>query len=190
MPSDLADQFLCLADFEPAARDRLPHAVYEFVAGAAGDEITMRDNVVAFDRLRIRPRVLRDVSKIDTSITIFGDKLSHPILLAPTSFQRMSHPEGEVASARGAGEAGSIFTLGTSGTATIEECVATSSGADLVPAVLAERSKFQSRRCGPGRCRRCEGDLRNGRYANDRRSAKTNASRVQNSRHARYALFQ
>ena len=126
MPSDLTDQFLCLADFEPAARDRLPHAVYEYVAGAAGDEITMRDNVVAFDRLRIKPRVLRDVSKIDTSITVFGDKLSHPILLAPTSFQRMSHPEGEVASARGAGEAGAIFTLSTSGTATIEECVATS----------------------------------------------------------------
>ncbi|ESY12599.1 2-hydroxy-acid oxidase [Mesorhizobium sp. LNJC380A00] len=126
MPSDLANEFLCLADFEPAARDRLPHAVYEFIAGAAGDEITMRDNVGAFDLLRIRPRVLRDVSKIDTSITLFGERLSHPIFLAPTAFQRMSHPEGEVAAARGAGEAGAIFTLGTSGTATIEECVATS----------------------------------------------------------------
>jgi len=126
MRSDLADQFLCLADFEPAARHQLPHAVYEYVSGAAGDEITMRGNVAAFDRLRIRPRVLRDVSKIDTGITVFGDKLSHPILLAPTSFQRMSHPEGEVASARGAGEAGAIFTLSTSGTATIEECVSAS----------------------------------------------------------------
>lgn len=86
----------------------------------------MRDNVAAFDRHRIRPRVLRDVSKIDTSVTLFGDRLAHPILLAPTAFQRMSHPEGEVASARGAGEAGAIFTLSTSGTATIEECVAAS----------------------------------------------------------------
>jgi len=126
MSSDLADRFLCLADFEPAARNLLPHAVYEYVAASAGDEITMRDNVAAFDRHRIRPRVLRDVSKIDTSVTLFGDRLAHPILLAPTAFQRMSHPEGEVASARGAGEAGAIFTLSTSGTATIEECVAAS----------------------------------------------------------------
>ena len=87
------------------------------------------------------------------------------------------------------GEAGAIFTLSTRGQLPSRNAWR-KSGADLVPAVLAERSRFQSRRCRPGRCRRSEGDLRNDRYANARRSAKTNASRVQNSRHARYALFQ
>ena len=126
--SELAARFHCLADFEPAARERLPHAVYEFVAGAAGDELTLNDNKAAFDRLKLRPRVLRDVSTIATSVTLFGDTLVHPILLAPTSFQRMTHPEGEVATARGAGEARAIFVLSTTGTASIEECVAASAG--------------------------------------------------------------
>ena len=124
--SGLAARFHCLADFEPAACERLPHAVYEFVAGAAGDELTMSDNKAAFDRLKLRPRVLRDVSTIATSVTLFGDTLVHPILLAPTSFQRMTHPEGEVATARGAGEARAVFVLSTTGTASIEECVAAS----------------------------------------------------------------
>lgn len=126
MQSDLTDRFLCLADFEPVARERLPHAVYEFVAGAAGNEITMQDNVNAYDRLKLRPRVLRDVSKVDTGITLFGDRRPHPILLAPIAFQRMSHPDGEVATARGAGAAGAIFIHSTAGTATVEECAAAS----------------------------------------------------------------
>lgn len=123
---EIAARFRCLADFEPAARERMPHAVYEFVAGAAGDELTMADNKAAFDRLRLRPRVLRDMSSIATGVTLLGDTLPHPILLAPTSFQRMSHPEGEVATARGAGKVGAVFVLSTAGTATIEECVAAS----------------------------------------------------------------
>src|SRR5689334_18402797 len=97
MQPDFLDQFLCLADFEAVAQRRLPHAVFEYVAGGASEEITLHDNQAAFDRLRIRPRVLRSVSVIDTAITLFGHNLAHPILLAPTAFQRLSHPEGEVA---------------------------------------------------------------------------------------------
>ena len=123
---ELAARFRCLADLEPAARERMPNALFEFVAGAAGDELTMADNKAAFDRLRLRPRVLRDVASIDTGVPLFGDALPHPILLAPTSFQRMAHPEGEVATARGAGQAGAVFVLSTTGIATIEECVAAS----------------------------------------------------------------
>jgi 4-hydroxymandelate oxidase len=104
----------------------MPPAVFEYVAGAASDEITSHDNEAAFNRLRIRPRVLREVSTIDTGITLFGLNLAHPILLAPTAFQRMSHPEGEVATARGAGEAKAVFIHSTAGTASIEECVAAS----------------------------------------------------------------
>jgi 4-hydroxymandelate oxidase len=121
------DQILSLADFEAAAHPRLPHDVFEYVAGGASEEITLHENQAAFDRLRIRPRVLRDVSAIDTAITLFALNLAHPILLAPTAFQRLLHPEGEVATARGAGKAGAVFIHSTVGTATIEECVTASS---------------------------------------------------------------
>ena len=126
MASDPLTRILALADFEPAARECLPHAVYEYVASAAGDEVTYRENEEAFNRLKLRPRVLRDVAKLDTRVTLFGDTLAHPILLAPTAYQRMSHPEGEVATARGASAAGAVFILSTSGTASVEECVAAS----------------------------------------------------------------
>lgn len=124
MSSDLSTRFLALADFEPAARACLPHAVYEYIASAAGDEVTYRENEAAFDRIKLRPRVLRDVAKLDTRVTLFGETLAHPILLAPTAYQRMSHPEGEVATARGASAADAVFVLSTSGTASVEECVA------------------------------------------------------------------
>jgi 4-hydroxymandelate oxidase len=126
MSSDLTSRFVCLADFEPAAREMLPHAVYEFVAGAAGNEITMQDNAKAYDRIKLRPWVLRDVSTIDTSISLFGERHPHPILLAPMAYQGMVHPEGEIATARGAAAAGAVFILGTSANATIEECAAAS----------------------------------------------------------------
>jgi FMN-dependent dehydrogenase len=60
MPLDIETRFFCLADFEPAARELLPHAVYEYLAAGGGEEITKRDNEAAFDRIRLRPRVLRD----------------------------------------------------------------------------------------------------------------------------------
>jgi 4-hydroxymandelate oxidase len=126
MPPETLASFLTLSDFEEAARECMPHPVYEFVAAGAGDEVTLLDNQAAFDRIKLRQRVLRDVFAIDTQVELFGSNCPHPILLAPTSLQRLSHPDGEVAAARGAGEAGAIFTLSTSGTATIEECVAAS----------------------------------------------------------------
>ncbi|MER8874165.1 alpha-hydroxy-acid oxidizing protein [Mesorhizobium sp. M0814] len=126
MPLDIETRFLCLSDLEPAARELLPHAVYEFIAAGAGEEITKRDNEAAFDRIRLRPRVLRDVTRLDTGITLFGQSLPHLIILAPIAYQRLAHPEGEVAAARGAGVAEAVFTLGTTATATIEDCVAVS----------------------------------------------------------------
>jgi 4-hydroxymandelate oxidase len=126
MPLDIETRFLCLADLEPAARELLPHAVYEFITAGAGEEITKRDNEAAFDRIRLRPRVLRDLTRLDTGITLFGQTLPHPIILAPVAYQRLVHPEGEVAAARGAGVAEAVFTLGTTATATIEDCLVVS----------------------------------------------------------------
>ncbi len=83
MHSNLTAHFQCLSDFQAAAREQLPHDVYEYVDAGAGDEITKRDNGEAFNRIKLRPRVLRDVSKINTSISLFGQKMPHPIVLAP-----------------------------------------------------------------------------------------------------------
>ena len=79
---------------------------YEFVASGAGDEITLRWNREALEKIALWPRVLNDVSKLDTHVTLFGNELAFPILLAPTAFHRAVHPEGEAATARGAGAAG------------------------------------------------------------------------------------
>ena len=84
-----------------AYKRRLTHMAYEYVAGGAGDEITLRENQSAFDRLRLLPRVLVDVSKLDTRVTLFGQPFDVPILLAPTAYHRIVHPEGEIATVRG-----------------------------------------------------------------------------------------
>jgi 4-hydroxymandelate oxidase len=115
---------LTLDDFEAAARERLPHAVYEFLAAGAADEVTLRWNREAFQRMRLRPRVLEDVSRIDTRVDIAGQALPFPILLAPVAYQRVIHPEGEVAVARGAGAAGAVYVVSTACTASIEEIAA------------------------------------------------------------------
>jgi len=112
---------VCLNDFERAARERLPHMAYEFVSSGAGDEISMRWNREAFDRIRLRPRVLEDVSRIDTSVTLFGETLPHPILLAPVAYQKLFHAQGEAETARGAGAAHAVCVVSTACTCSIEE---------------------------------------------------------------------
>jgi 4-hydroxymandelate oxidase len=119
---------LTLDDFEAAARERLPHASYEYLACGAADEVTLRWNRDAFERMRLRPRVLEDVSTIDTRVEIAGETLAFPILLAPVAYQRIYHPEGELAAARGAGLAGAVYMVSTGCTATIEEIAAAASG--------------------------------------------------------------
>jgi 4-hydroxymandelate oxidase len=115
----LAELF-SLADIEGAARERMATVVYEFVAGGAADEITIRWNREAFDKLALRPRVLVDVESIDTRIELFGQKLDAPILLAPTALHRLVHPEGEVETARGAGAAKTILVVSSLSTCRFE----------------------------------------------------------------------
>jgi 4-hydroxymandelate oxidase len=115
---------VCLADFEPIARERMTRPAFDYVAGGAGDEITLRWNREAFDRIKLRPRILIDVSKIDTSIRLFDRELAFPILLAPTAFHRVVHPEGELATAKGAGMAGATLVVSTSATTSVEDIAA------------------------------------------------------------------
>lgn len=79
-------------DFEALARARLDPAAYDYFAGAAGDEQTLAENRRAFDRIRFRPRV--DVSRIDTATDVLGQRIAIPILLAPTAFNQLAHPDG------------------------------------------------------------------------------------------------
>jgi len=115
---------LSLDEFEQIARERLSHMAYEFVSAGAADEVTLRWNRESFERIRLRPRVLQDVSTIDTTVTLFGETYKHPILLAPVAYQKLFHAAGEVEAARGAGAARAIYVVSTACTCTIEEIAA------------------------------------------------------------------
>src|SRR5215472_3796033 len=90
---------------EARARDKLSPGAFAFAAGGADDEITLEDNIAAWRRLRLAPRMLRDVTAIDTSTTVLGERIAAPLMVAPTGRHRLFHPEGERATARGAAAA-------------------------------------------------------------------------------------
>lgn len=121
MSRDLA-QLLSLDDVEAAARRLLPPATWNYVAGGAADEHTVRWNQERYASLRLRPRILRDLSSLDCSTTLLGRALPMPVLLAPTAGHRFVHPRGELATAEAAGELGVVFSL-SSGTHTAIEDV-------------------------------------------------------------------
>ena len=104
---------LNVSDYERLAWERLDPGVAGYVAGGAADEHTLRDNVEAFRRRRLRPRVLVDVGEVRTETEVLGTPVSMPVLVAPTAFQRLLHPDGEVACAQGAAAAGTVYCLST-----------------------------------------------------------------------------
>ncbi|XP_038897026.1 peroxisomal (S)-2-hydroxy-acid oxidase GLO4-like [Benincasa hispida] len=108
-------------DFRELARLALPKMYYDFYAGGAEDEHTLRENIQAFQRITIRPRILVDVSQIDTSTTILGHRISTPILVAPTAAHKLAFHEGELATARATAAAKTIMVLSYSSTCSIEE---------------------------------------------------------------------
>jgi L-lactate dehydrogenase (cytochrome) len=117
-----------VADLRTIARRRLPRGVFDYIDGGAEDERTMARNVAAFGRIEFRPRVLRDVSRIDPSIELFGRRLAFPLILAPTGFTRIANSQGELAVARAASRAGIPYSLSTMSTRSIEEVAAVSDG--------------------------------------------------------------
>ena len=112
---------LCLRDFEALAAARLPAMAYDYYRSGACDEHTLRRNEQAFDELALRYRVLVDVSARSTACSLLGLQLSMPVLVAPTAFQRMAHPEGELATARAAAAVGSAMVLSTLSNTPVEE---------------------------------------------------------------------
>jgi len=115
-------------DYEQLAREKLSEPAFDYIAGGADDEVTLRRNREAFERMELLPRALVDVSKVDVSTAVLGQRIETPVLLAPVALQQLAHPEGEIASARAAAAAGTIFALSTMASATIEEVAAAADG--------------------------------------------------------------
>ncbi|KAL5732140.1 (S)-2-hydroxy-acid oxidase [Ranunculus cassubicifolius] len=143
-----------ISEFQEMAKEALPKMFYDFYTGGAEDQYTLRENVEAFRRIMLRPRILRNVSRIDLGTTILGYNMSSPIMLAPTSFHKLAHPDGEIATARAAATCKTIMVLSFSSTCTIEEVASSCSAIRFfqfyvykrrdIPALLIRRAE----RCG------------------------------------------
>lgn len=117
-----------VADLRELARRRLPRGIFDYIDGGAEDEVSLVGNGAAFDAWSLVPRILRDVSAIDTSTTLFGRPLPVPLVLSPTGFTRIADSDGELAVARAAERAGLPYCLSTLATRSIEEVAAASTG--------------------------------------------------------------
>src|SRR5205085_4671093 len=117
-----------LMDLERAALPLLSPIARDYYASGADDELTLRDNCAAFDRLRLYYRVLVDVSRRELATSVLGTPVRLPVLVAPTAFQRLAHPDGELATARAAGDAGTVMILSTLSTTRVEDVVAAAGG--------------------------------------------------------------
>ena len=115
-------------DYEAAAREKLPKTAYDYYRSGANDELTLHENHAAYERIKLKPKVLIDTSKRDLTTTVLGQTLSMPIMVAPTAFHCMAHPEGEVATARAAGKAGALMMLSTLSNSSIEEVLPEATG--------------------------------------------------------------
>ncbi|OUD08364.1 alpha-hydroxy-acid oxidizing enzyme [Marivivens niveibacter] len=111
-------------DFQKLAKRRLPSPLYNYIAGGADDELTLRENTASFDRVDLVPNVLRGVENVDLSTTVMGQKIDLPVYLSPTALQRLFHHQGERATAAAAEKFGTMFGVSTIGTVAMEELAA------------------------------------------------------------------
>jgi 4-hydroxymandelate oxidase len=123
---------LTCADQHAIAAERLPKMAYDYYASGAEGERTLADNVEAWQRIRLRPRCLVDVATRDLTTTVLGRRVSMPVLVAPTAFQRLAHPEGELATARATASAGTVMVLSTLANTTLEDVATAYAGVDGV----------------------------------------------------------
>ncbi len=117
-----------LHDYEQAARERLSQMAYEYYAGGAEDEMTLRENRAIYERFKLAPRMLRAVAERDASTTLLGQPLKAPLLIAPMAFMKMAHPEGELAVARAAAARGLGMIVSTMATYAFDEITAAAPG--------------------------------------------------------------
>ncbi|MFK0690190.1 alpha-hydroxy acid oxidase [Mesorhizobium sp. IMUNJ 23033] len=116
------------SDFRRMAQQRLPGPIFNYIDGAADDEVTYRRNTESFERCDLVPNVLRGVSEIDMSVTVMGQKLAMPVYCSPTALQRLFHHQGERAVAKAAAKYGTMFGVSSLGTVSLEEARKISSG--------------------------------------------------------------
>src|SRR5688572_15857553 len=114
-------QIFSLDEFEPLARERMDPAGFDYVAGGAWDEITLRESAEAWRRRRFIPRVLTDVRSVATTGSFLGREAAIPVAMAPMAVQRLAHPDGEVEAVRGAARAGIPYVFSTAASRTMEE---------------------------------------------------------------------
>lgn len=117
-----------IEDARQLAQRRLPRMIFEYLEGGAEDESTLRSNLTAFDNITFRPKVLVDVSKRDQTTTVLGEHINLPVLLAPAGLTRLISREGELAVARAAGRAGTVFMVSTASSYSLEEIAAAATG--------------------------------------------------------------
>ncbi|CAM6056606.1 unnamed protein product [Sphagnum tenellum] len=115
-------------EFEALAKKKMPKMAFDYYASGAEDEHTLQQNREAFSRIRLRPRILVDVSSVNTSTTVLGFRIAMPIMVAPAALHKLAHPEGEVATARAVSAADTIMILSTTSSCSMEEVAAAAPG--------------------------------------------------------------
>jgi 4-hydroxymandelate oxidase len=140
-----------LFELEAAAREKLSRESFDYYASGAQDEVTLRENRAAYDRISLAYRVLVDVSRRDLTTTVLGQPVAMPVLVAPTAFQRLAHPDGELATVRAAGAMGTVMILSTLSNTPLEEVVAAASGP-----VWFQLYVYRDRKATEGLVRRAE----------------------------------
>ncbi len=121
---------LTVRDFEAAARSTVDPVYYDYIAGGARDEVTVRANEAGFGRLALLPRVLRGSAKRELAVDLFGSHPAMPILVSPTAFHKLVHADGEVATARAVAATGTVMVVSMAATVAVED-IAAASGAQL-----------------------------------------------------------
>lgn len=127
-PKPNFDKLLSLFDFQAEAEKHISHGAWERIMGASADELTMRWNHEAYEHIRLKPRILQDVSTLDTRVKLFGQELAFPIILAPTGAQKFVHPEGDMASVRGAAAANATLCISSSASMKVEDIASAAKG--------------------------------------------------------------
>jgi 4-hydroxymandelate oxidase len=114
-------EVVSLDDYEALARERVTDQVWAYLSGAAADELTLRENHAAFDRIKLLSRIFRDLSQASTRLSLFGHEYAHPVFIAPTAFHGMFHPGGELATVLGASAMEACMTVSTQAGTAIED---------------------------------------------------------------------
>ena len=120
-PDKKNETFFNTSQFEEAARKKLPQNIFGFFAGGAGEELSLRENIAAFDRLKLMPQVLKGINSFNLSTKILGQDVSFPLLIAPMAFQKLAHDQGEIAVAKAISRHGIVMAVSTLSTSHLKD---------------------------------------------------------------------